>query len=266
MQSFNMAGTKMQGKRISCLDLVVTKVNLFSSQLFLLELSPLDGESLPRCNPGQFVELQVQGCDHVFLRRPISVYYSDEQRLGLLIRVAGNGTSRLAKSKVGDRINAILPLGNTFSVPQGRRPLLVGGGVGLAPMLSLGTRLKASGLDPIFLLGGRDAQAFPDLTMFEEIGSVHLTTEDASRGEKGFVTDHSILKEDFSDVYVCGPTPMMKAVAKWAKERGLRCEVSLENMMACGMGVCLCCVEPTTKGHKCVCTDGPVFNTQDLLW
>lgn len=261
-----MTGTKMQGKRISCVDLIVTEVKLFSPQLFLLELSPMDGETLPECKPGQFVELQVKGSDQVFLRRPISVYYSDDLRLGLLIRVAGNGTEQLSKAKVGDRISAILPLGNTFSAPQGRRPLLVGGGVGLAPMLSLGTKLKAEGIEPVFLLGGRDAHAFPDLMLFEETGVLHLTTEDASIGEKGFVTDHSILNEDFSDVYVCGPTPMMKAVAKWAKSKELRCEVSLENMMACGMGVCLCCVEPTTKGHKCVCTDGPVFNTQDLLW
>lgn len=261
-----MTDTRIQGKKIACMDLVVAKVKHFSPQLFLLELAPEVGEVLPLCAPGQFVELHVKGCDQVFLRRPISVYYSSEQALGLLIRVAGNGTEQLSKAQVGDRLNTILPLGNTFSTPQGRMPLLVGGGVGLAPMLSLGTLLKSQGIEPTYLLGGRDAAAFPDLTLFEQSGRLCLTTEDGSLGEKGFVTNHSILNQDFSDIYVCGPTPMMKAVARWATERQIRCEVSLENMMACGMGVCLCCVEPTTKGHKCVCTEGPVFNTQDLLW
>ncbi|WP_368492356.1 dihydroorotate dehydrogenase electron transfer subunit [Porphyromonas sp.] len=261
-----MMDTRVRDTKISCIDLIVTKVEHFSPRLFLLELSPQDDMSLPVCEPGQFVELHVKGCDGVFLRRPISIYYSSESVVGLLIQVAGRGTEHLSKARVGDTINAILPLGNTFSAPQGKRPLLVGGGVGLAPMLSLGQKLKSQGFEPIYLLGGRSIDAFPDLSMFEGSGVLHLTTEDASRGEKGFVTNHSILKQEFSDVYVCGPTPMMKSVAKWAKSRAIRCEVSLENIMACGMGVCLCCVEPTTKGHKCVCTDGPVFNTQDLLW
>ncbi len=262
-----MTSTKKQDKRVSCLDLTVSKVEHFSAQLFLIELMSAEGVSLPACAPGQFVELHVENCDGVFLRRPISIYYADEKHLGLLIRVAGKGTRRLSEIGVGDRINTLLPLGNTFSPPKGESPLLIGGGVGLAPMLALGTWLRARGITPTFLLGGRDREAFPDLTPFRQKGVLHLTTEDASMGERGFVTDHSILRDySFTDVYVCGPTPMMKAVASWAKHREVSCEVSLENMMACGMGVCLCCVEPTVDGHKCVCTDGPVFNTSQLLW
>jgi dihydroorotate dehydrogenase electron transfer subunit len=85
-------------------------------------------------------------------------------------------------------------------------------------------------------------------------------------GEKGFVTNHSVLSESFDQIFTCGPTPMMKAVARYAKEKGISCEASLENMMACGLGACLCCVEKTTEGNLCVCKDGPVFDVQRLLW
>ena len=85
-------------------------------------------------------------------------------------------------------------------------------------------------------------------------------------GEKGFVTNHSVLAELFDKIFTCGPTPMMKAVARYAKEKDIECEASLENMMACGLGACLCCVEKTTEGNLCVCKEGPVFNTKRLLW
>ena len=93
-----------------------------------------------------------------------------------------------------------------------------------------------------------------------------VTTEDATLGEKGFVTNHSVLSDDFDKIYTCGPTPMMKAVARYANEKGIDCEASLENMMACGLGACLCCVEKTTEGNLCVCKEGPVFNIKRLLW
>ena len=112
-------------------------------------------------------------------------------------------------------------------------------------------------------------RALPLLQMeqFERFGRVCVTTEDGSLGEKGFVTNHSILNnESFDKIYVCGPTPMMKAVASFASKKGIDCEVSLENKMACGLGACLCCVTETQAGHKCVCSDGPVFNIKDLTW
>ena len=93
-----------------------------------------------------------------------------------------------------------------------------------------------------------------------------ITTEDSSMGEKGFVTNHSVLTEHFDRIYTCGPKPMMVAVARYAKENNIDCEVSLENMMACGLGACLCCVEKTTEGNLCVCKEGPVFNVKRLLW
>jgi dihydroorotate dehydrogenase electron transfer subunit len=93
-----------------------------------------------------------------------------------------------------------------------------------------------------------------------------ITTEDGSMGEQGFVTNHSVLQQHFDYIYSFGPAPMMKAVARYAKEKDIDCEASLENMMACGLGACLCCVEKTTEGNLCVCKEGPVFDTKRLLW
>jgi dihydroorotate dehydrogenase electron transfer subunit len=158
----------------------------------------------------------------------------------------------------------------------GGRLLLVGGGAGTAPLLYLGKQLKDLGYSPIFLLGGRTINHLLQLEEFEKQGEVHTTTEDGSHGEKGFVTNHSVMStgtptacsgdisSKFSQIYVCGPKPMMMAVAKYAKQNDIPCEVSLENKMACGIGACLCCVEKTTFGNACVCTAGPVFNINQL--
>jgi dihydroorotate dehydrogenase electron transfer subunit len=145
--------------------------------------------------------------------------------------------------------------------------LLVGGGVGVAPLLYMGAEMAARGIAPTFLLGARTASDLLMLDLFKRYGRVLVTTEDGSEGERGFVTQHSVLgQERFTRIATCGPTPMMKAVARYARQADVSCEVSLENLMACGLGACLCCVEKTTEGNLCVCKDGPVFNIQKLLW
>lgn len=255
-------------KPLHLLDLRVSCIERYSPRLFLLELAPTEGmPDLPPSYPGQFLQIRVPDAEGVFLRRPLSVYYSTPRSLGLLIQVAGKATEHLYRSEEGDVYNVLYPLGNHFSAPVGAHPLLVGGGVGLAPMLSLGAWLKEQGYDPTFLLGGRDASSFPALDRFDALGTLLLTTEDGSVGDVGRVTDHSLWRSfAYSDIYCCGPTPMMKAVAKLARTLGVPSQVSLENLMACGVGVCLCCVEPTTSGHRCVCVDGPVFTTDELKW
>ncbi len=143
----------------------------------------------------------------------------------------------------------------------------MGGGVGVAPLLWQGCKLKQDGSEPSFLLGARSAKDLLELDLFKKIGNVYVTTEDESEGEKGFVTNHSVLqREKFDAIQTCGPKPMMKAVARYAKANGISCEASLENMMACGLGACLCCVEKTVEGNLRVCQDGPVFNIDKLLW
>ena len=195
-----------------------------------------------------------------FLRRPISSNFVDKRQneVWFLIQLIGDGTRRLGEVNPGDVINVVLPLGNGYTIPQkpSDKLLLVGGGVGTAPMLYLGEQLAKNGHKPTFLLGARSDKDLLQLEEFAKYGEVYTTTEDGSHGERGYVTQHSI----------CGPKPMMMAVAKYAKSNQIECEVSLENTMACGIGACLCCVENTTEGHLCVCKEGPVFNINKLLW
>ena len=215
--------------------------------------------------------LEVEGSSKTFLRRPISInfIYKDNNEVWFLIQLVGDGTRHLAAVKRGQTINVILPLGNSFTMPENasERLLLVGGGVGTAPMLFLGEQLSKKGFTPNFLLGARSQNDLLQLNEFTQYGNVFTTTEDGSMGEKGYVTQHSLLStQTFNKIYTCGPKPMMMAVAKYAKTNNIECEVSLENTMACGFGVCLCCVENTTEGHICVCKEGPVFNIKKLLW
>lgn len=250
-------------------DLTVAEVSYPHSRYVLLKLT--DSEPLPEMLPGQFVQVKVEGSNSTFLRRPISIHYVDRElnQLWLLVAMVGDGTKTLGKLKAGDTLNLVLPLGNGFSPVQkeGEKVLLIGGGVGVAPLLLYGKYLKEKGAEPVFLLGARSAADLLQLEQFQKIAPVHITTEDASMGEKGYVTQHSILQnEHFDRISVCGPKPMMVSVTRYAKSSNTPCEVSLENMMACGLGACLCCVEKTVKGNVCVCTEGPVFNINQLNW
>jgi len=251
------------------IDLRVKSVERIHERYVLMKLT--DERELPEMQPGQFVEIRVDGSPSTFLRRPISINYVDKRQneLWLLVAAVGDGTRRLASLKAGDRLNCLLPLGHGFTMPQSadERLLLVGGGVGVAPLLYMGAEMKQTGHEPTFLLGARSASDLLMIDEFRKYGRVMVTTEDGTEGERGFVTNHSILgQEQFTRIATCGPTPMMKAVARYARGAGVDCEVSLENLMACGLGACLCCVEKTTEGNLCVCKDGPVFNIQKLLW
>lgn len=283
------------------MDLTVASNEHISDHHVLLKLT--SKQPLPEMMPGQFVNIHVEDSPTTFLRRPISINFIDVSRneLWLLVAAVGEGTKHMAKLKAGDTLNCLFPLGNGFSdlaaikstissdaaagsatticsaaasssceKPDDShrlRVLLVGGGVGVAPVLYQGAEIKRQGGEPVFLLGARSAEDLLELDLFKNFGKVYVTTEDASAGEKGFVTNHSVLQnEHFDFIQTCGPTPMMKAVTRFAKEKNIPCEVSLENMMACGLGACLCCVEKTVDGNLCVCKEGPVFNIKKLLW
>ena len=259
------------------LDLTVRSVERIHERYVLIRLT--DEKPLPEMLPGQFVEVRVDGSPTTFLRRPISIHFVDTKanELWLLVAAVGDGTRRLAELKAGDQLNCLLPLGNGFTMPQKaeERLLLVGGGVGVAPLLYMGARMAEMGCKPTFLLGARTAKDLLMLEVFEKYGRVCVTTEDGSSpstgsgivSEKGFVTNHSLLqKEQFDRIATCGPTPMMKAVARYGRQANTECEASLENLMACGLGACLCCVEKTSEGNLCVCKEGPVFNVRKLLW
>lgn len=251
------------------LDLTVNSVEALSDKHVLIKLT--DDKPLPEMLPGQFVEVRVDNSPSTFLRRPISINNVDYDRneLWLLVAAVGDGTRQLQKLQKGDRLNCMLPLGNSFTMPTDstQKVLLVGGGVGVAPLLYFGKRIKAMGGEPTFLLGARSAKDVLERELFKQVGRVFITTEDGSEGEKGFVTNHSVLaQEHFDRISTCGPKPMMMAVARYAFKNDIECEVSLENKMACGVGACLCCVEKTVEGNKCVCKEGPVMNIKKLTW
>ncbi len=228
------------------------------------------GQSLPEMLPGQFVQVRVDGSPNTYLRRPISIHDVDsaQNEISLMVQRVGEGTRHLADMREGHLISIVLPLGNGFTLPKiGERILLVGGGIGIAPLFYFAKVLNAKDIRPTLLLGGKSESDLLRLNDYRQFGETFVTTEDGSLGEKGFVTMHSVWNEkQFDKVYVCGPKPMMKAVAKLAAEKGVWCEVSLENLMACGLGACLCCVEDTIDGNVCVCKEGPVFNTRRLKW
>jgi dihydroorotate dehydrogenase electron transfer subunit len=253
-------------KRID--DFKIVENKRVAEDLFILELS--SDEKLPEFKPGQFVQVRVDNSPSTFLRRPISIHDVDYKlnTFKLLIQIAGTGTEVLSKLAAGDFLNLVYPLGNAFTDPDpADRILLVGGGVGVAPLLFLGKHLKSMGYKSDWLLGFRNRERVIELDEYSGIGKVYLTTEDGSLGEKGYVTNHSVLKDThFDRIYCCGPDPMMKAVSDYCRRNNVVCEVSLENLMACGFGICLCCIVSTVRGNICTCTDGPVFNITDLIW
>ena len=244
-------------------DFTVVDRRSYGDAFFALTLRHPD--RLPEVAAGQFVEVAVPNAPDVMLRRPISIHDVDPaaSTMTLLIQTVGKGTRRLATLAVGERLNLVYPLGRGFSL-AGSRPLLVGGGAGIAPLLLLAKRYAAQGIRPTVLLGGRTESLIPARQSFEPYGEMLLTTDDGSLGEQGIVTRHSRFDGDYDHICTCGPTPMMKAVARHALQRGISCELSLENMMACGVGACLCCVVKSDGGHLCVCKEGPVFDAQRL--
>ena len=255
-------------KRIE--DLKIIENNRLNEEFFVLKLQSFN--KIPGIKPGQFAQVRVDDSPTTFLRRPISIYNADYKNniIELLIKIVGDGTRRLYELAVGENLNIIYPLGNSFSKPEGPNVLLVGGGTGVAPMLILGKYLKDEWkINPKFLLGYRSDKLIIENHRFEELGTVYITTEDGTVGHKGLVIQHPALKDrnGFDLIYTCGPEIMMRAVAKIAHESDSPCEVSLENLMGCGIGACLCCIVDTKdKGNVNTCTEGPIFNSERLKW
>jgi dihydroorotate dehydrogenase electron transfer subunit len=224
---------------------------------------------IPEVFPGQFAEILVPDAPKTFLRRPFSIYDADynERTIKFIIKIAGDGTQRLCNLAEGSVVNIIYPIGHGFSLAEGRS-LIVGGGVGIAPMYLLAKWLKQNHKDFDILIGGRSESDIINLAEFSGLGETGVTTEDGSLGHKGLVTHHPWMQDPnqrYNRIYTCGPEPMMKAISRIASKSGISCEVSLENTMACGFGVCLCCIVATDEGNVCVCTEGPVFNTKKLI-
>lgn len=228
--------------------------------------------------PGQFTMLRVPG-DGSLLRRPYSFCGAEPEqgRFSLLVKVVGEGTRRLAELQLGQAVRCLGPLGSSFRPPQPKiRPIMVAGGVGIAPFVGFCQELARCRYRGTVLLGGRQAQDLYLKEDFERLGmTVRCTTEDGSWGPQGVVTD--LLSELLDGgepvcLYSCGPTGMLKRVSAMARDRGIPHQVSIERRMGCGMGCCLGCVVFTqiageTNGqYRRTCTEGPVFDAEEICW
>ncbi len=250
----------------------ITRLERLSSDIVRLTLDSPDIASSAK--PGQFVMVRVGKGNDPLLRRPFSISQTSNGRhFQILFKVVGRGTSILAHCQEGEYISVLGPLGSGFHVDCDGLNCLVGGGMGIAPLLFLGKWMlrKCSTNPPLVVVGARTAAELgPLIKDFEEIGlPVHAATDDGSLGHHGFVIDvlKNINLANSCKTYVCGPYPMMLAVHLFCKEKGFSCQVSMETHMACGMGACLGCIVPVERGgYAHACSDGPVFDAEELLW
>lgn len=219
--------------------------------------------------PGQFVH--VKKPDSVnFLRRPFSIADADRENgtITLIYRIVGKGTAEYAAMKVGEAFSILGPIGNGFALKDGR-PLLIGGGVGIAPLIYLSRQLKDK--KPILLIGGKNKdEVFWEKYLQEFADKIYITTDDGSVGFKGFTVQllpQILAENNIEHIYTCGPNIMMESVAKLAHEHDIDCQVSLEKRMACGIGVCLGCTfeDKLTGKRRKVCTEGPVFASKEVF-
>lgn len=243
---------------------VIKHEQIGSNDVYLLDIDIfIDAEQF---SAGQFVQLQVPDGE-ILLRRPISIADVNGTRIILIYRAIGKGTKRLTRVQCGDTVNILAPLGHGFNLDC-QKPLLVGGGLGIAPLILLAKRFEGKA---DILMGCKNAAEMDwPVKMYDNITAENIiTTDDGSMGLKGFTAQHLpdvLAKKAYDKIFVCGPEIMMKSVAKIAKQHNIICEVSLEKRMACGLGACLSCTIETTKGRQKVCKDGPVFASQEVFF
>lgn len=240
-----------------------------SNTIFVLTI---DAPEIVRlAKPGQFVHIACG--EGNLLRRPISICQAHDGVLKIVFVVKGSGTKWLSARQPGDALDLLGPIGNGFDLTRlGDRPVFIGGGIGVPPMLQTMQAARENGAQPTAILGFRNQDAVILEDDFRQAGTVYTATDDGSYGIHGFVSD--VLQAhiaDFTSVCACGPKPMLRALAQIAEQAGLPCQVSMEERMGCGIGACLVCVcslknedGSTRYGH--VCKDGPVFDAKEVQW
>jgi len=236
----------------------------------------LDAPDIARsAKPGQFVMIRTGVGKDPLLRRPFSIHQtSSAGTLQIYFKVVGRGTDILAHVKAGESLSVFGPLGHGFNIKADSPAVLVGGGLGIAPMLFLAKELcrtVSDSSESVIILGGREKdEVEPLLEDFRQCGFQLLTaTDDGSLGYHGYVTEvlKSIELSGKCTVYACGPEAMMSGVSEYCQQKGILCQVSVESVMACGMGACLGCSKPRKSGgYTHVCLNGPVFNAEELVW
>jgi dihydroorotate dehydrogenase electron transfer subunit len=230
----------------------------------------------PRCAasilPGQFVHLRITRGSSYVLRRPFSVHRAHGGVIEILYQVLGVGTRDLALIEAGNKeMDIVGPLGHGWEIPAtAGHALLVSGGLGAAPLGMLAEELADRGIATVAAMGAPSAERLVARDLFEnQCRATHVATDDGSAGDHGFVVAVSqrlLDSEQFDVVYTCGPEVMQSIVARQARDAGVACQVSLERLMACGIGACLSCVVTTNLGTKRACVDGPVFDAREVVW
>lgn len=221
--------------------------------------------------PGQFVHLRIaEGADFI-LRRPFSVHRAVGDRIEILYQVVGRGTRQMSELEQGDLVDVVGPLGTGWSLPDHvSHALLVAGGLGAAPLGMWAERLAERGVAVSVAQGAPSAERLVARELFERVARrVEVATDDGSIGERGLVTgpaERLMRSGEIEAVFACGPERMQRAIARMAAEAGIPCQVSLERLMACGIGACLSCVVSTAEGLRRACVDGPVFDASTILW
>lgn len=242
---------------------------VFSQQLTptIFDFRLQNAELAAITRPGQFVQVLVPGKT---LRRPISVCDVQEDTIRLVFEVRGEGTAIMSRTRVGEFINIIAPLGRGFVLDPAQKTIFIGGGIGVPPMLY---SARQCGKNAVVINGFRNKDAVILSEDFERAGCrLIVATDDGSFGVHGFVTDPlKELMDEAEMICACGPTPMLRNIARMAAEHQVPCQVSLEQRMACGVGACLGCAVAvrTADGGTCyrhVCKDGPVFNSEEVAW
>lgn len=231
-------------------------------------------------SPGQFIQIKCSSTNDPLLRRPISLHrWSTEHKTcDLLYEVVGRGTELLAQYSVNEEVDVIGPLGSGFKIdPVKKIHILVGGGMGVAPLLGLAKEIKSQGNKAIYILVGAKSRArvHCEREIKEVTDQVVISTDDGSYGKKGYISDlllnlleNTLATEDYGQttIYACGPKPMLKTLAEIAWQKKIDCQLSLEERLACGIGACKGCAVKTVNGYKLVCKDGPVFNAKEILF
>lgn len=221
--------------------------------------------------PGQFVHLRLAEGTAFILRRPFSVHRAAGDTIEILYQVLGTGTRAMSLLERDASIDLVGPLGTGWRIPEGlAHALIVTGGLGAAPLGMLAEELAAAGVAVTVAMGAPTAERLVAREHYESVARrVEVATDDGSAGAHGFVTgpvERLLAESSFDQVYVCGPEAMQRIVAGLAVKADTPCQVSLERLMACGIGACLSCVVSTREGLKRACVDGPVFNAEDVLW
>jgi len=222
--------------------------------------------------PGQFVNLRLSDKLDPLLRRPISLHRIDVEKgtITMMYLVVGEGTTMMKNMEIGETIDVLGPLGNGWNTEaEGEHAVLIGGGIGVAPLYPLAKELVAKGKKVEVIIGAKSKDYLADYSAYEAMGAVvTVTTDDGTAGIKGFVTQAlaSSIEADKCDyIYACGPRPMLKSVEKLALEKNVPGQVSTESHMGCGLGICLLCpTKVKAGGYKRTCTDGPVFAIGEL--